>query len=56
LETFAHRSRHQLYEDSSLIKSFIDPLRPIEKLLLEVLDLPQDLYLEPNPSTLPPAK
>jgi hypothetical protein len=53
LETFAHRSQHQLYEESSLIKTFIDPLRPIEKLVLEVLDLPQDLYLRPSPSTLP---
>ena len=51
LETFAHRSQHQLYGDSSLMKTFIDPLRPIEKLVLELLDLPQDLYLEPP---LPP--
>jgi len=51
LETFAHRCQHQLYGEASLIKTFIDPLRPIEKLVLEVLDLPQDLYLRPSPST-----
>ncbi len=51
LETFAHRCQHQLYGESSLIKTFIDPLRPIEKLVLELLDLPQDLYLRPSPST-----
>ena len=56
LETFAHRSQHQLYGESSLLKTFIDPLRPIEKLVLEVLDLPQNLYLRSSPSTLPPAK
>jgi transposase len=56
LETFAHRSQHQLYEDSSLMKTFIDPLYPIEKLVLELLDLPQELYLEPAPSTRPLAK
>jgi transposase len=56
LETFAHRSQHQLYEDSSLMKTFIDPLHPIEKLVLELLDLPQELYLEPAPSTRPLAK
>jgi transposase len=56
LETFAHRSQHQLYEGSVLIKTFIDPLRPIERLVLEVLELPQDLYLRPSDSTLPRAK
>jgi hypothetical protein len=45
LETFAHRCQHQLYAESSLIKTFIDPLRPIEKLVLQMLDLPQNLYL-----------
>jgi transposase len=56
LETFAHRSQHQLYAGSSLLKTFIDPLRPIEKIVLQMLDLPQNLYLRPSHSTLPPAK
>ena len=51
LETFTHRSQHQLYQGTSLIKTFIDPLLPIEKLVLQMLDLPQDLYLRPSPST-----
>jgi transposase len=56
LETFAHRFQHQLYEDSALIKTFIDPLRPIEKLVLAMLDLPQDLYIGPARSTSSPSK
>lgn len=49
LETFAHRTQHQLYEGSTLLKTFIDPLREIESLVLGLLDLPQDLYLQPFP-------
>ncbi len=56
LETFAHRCQHQLYEGAVLLKTFIDPLRPIERLVLEALELSQDLYLRPSDSTLPPAK
>jgi len=50
LETFARRSQHLLYEGSSLIKTFVEPLREIEKLVLALLDLPQDRYLQPSPS------
>jgi len=38
------------------MKTCVDPLRPIEKLVLALLDLPQELYLEPAPSTRPLAK
>jgi transposase len=56
LETFAHRCQHQLYEGAALIQTFIDPLRPIERLVLETLELSQDLYLRPSDGPLPLAK
>jgi len=49
LETFAHRSEHQLYEGSTLIKTFIDPLLEIETMVLRLLDLPQEVYLQTPP-------
>lgn len=50
LETFAQRSQHHLYEDATLIKTFIEPLREIQGLILGLLDLPQDLYLQASPT------
>jgi transposase len=46
LETFAHRSEHQLYEGSTKIKTFVQPLRDIENVVLGLLDLSQDIYLK----------
>lgn len=49
LETFAHRTEHQLYEGSTLIKTFIDPLLETETMVLRLLDLPQEVYLQTPP-------
>ncbi len=46
LETFAQRSEHQLYEGSTMMKTFIEPLRDIEKRVLALLDISQDVYLK----------
>ena len=50
LETFAHRAEHQLYEGPALMKTFIEPLQDIEKMVLKLLDLSQDVYLKPPPN------
>ena len=49
LETFAQRSEHQLYEGSTKIKTFIEPLQNIENVVLRLLNLSQDIYLRQPP-------
>jgi NAD(P)-dependent dehydrogenase (short-subunit alcohol dehydrogenase family) len=41
LETFRHRGRHQLFDGEILLKVFADPLLPLQKQLLLMLDVPQ---------------
>ena len=49
LKTFAQRSEHQLYEGSTKIKTFIEPLQNIENVVLRLLNLSQDIYLRQPP-------
>jgi len=49
LETFAQRTEHQLYEGTTRIKTFIEPLRDIEKIVLRLLDLSRNIYLRETP-------
>ena len=44
LHTFALRAKHELYEKDRLVKSFIDPLSEIEKVVLDLLDIAAAVY------------
>jgi transposase len=39
LDTFATRTKHELYENDQLIKTFVDPLTDIQKTVLDLLDI-----------------
>jgi transposase len=44
LDTFAHRTKDELYDNDRLIRTFIDPLTDIQKTVLELLNLDAALY------------
>jgi len=45
LRLFEHRQRHELYENGIRLKSFADPLSPVQTQLLELLRVPNTMYL-----------
>ena len=44
LDTFAARTKDELYENDQLIRTFIDPLTNLQKTVLELLDLDTAVY------------
>jgi len=44
LDTFAARTKYELYENNQLIKVFVQPLTEIEQILLDLLDIDAALY------------
>lgn len=44
LRLFEHCQRHELYEDETRLKSFVDPLSPVQVQILELLRVPRTMY------------
>ncbi|MGK5089306.1 hypothetical protein WDW86_17280, partial [Bdellovibrionota bacterium FG-2] len=45
LRLFENRSRHELYDGSTLIKKFADPLTPVQAQILQLISIDEEQYL-----------
>lgn len=45
LRLFEHRGYHELYDDKTRLKTFTDPLTPIQAQIISLLEIPPEQYL-----------